>query len=299
MSFSNKVKEELCLTVKSTKECKAIQLYGGLLGCKLFTDNQIEFSSEFEYVLEYFSDIIFRLYKYKITPLKLIDTIYKKPLYTLSLTKPEVCKQISYSFDCGEYSELVSLAEIDEKIAWNFIKGIFLSCGSVSAPQTEYHLEFCFNNKNSALLLKDCLEALGYTPKYAQRRENFIIYFKDSTSIEDILTGMGAVKNSLELMDTKVLKDIRNKVNRKNNCETANLKKTINVAIEQINAINKVVSKYGIDYFTDDYKKVIEIRIKNPEISLNEMSKLLDGELSKSAINRRLQKIYQMAKELN
>ncbi|MBQ7798944.1 MAG: DNA-binding protein WhiA, partial [Oscillospiraceae bacterium] len=114
----------------------------------------------------------------------------------------------------------------------------------------------------------------------------------------DILTGIGAIKKSLELMDSKVIKDLRNRINRRNNCETANLRKTLDVALNQVDCINYIVSKRGMDFLTDDLQKIAVFRLENPEMPLSEMARELNGEFSKSGIDRRLKKIVKIAEEL-
>ena len=142
------------------------------------------------------------------------------------------------------------------------------------------------------------LTSLSLSPKRTKRRETYLVYFKDSTSIEDILTGIGAVKKVLQLMDTKVIKDLRNRLNRRNNCETANMQRTISACAEQVSAIEYIISKRGLEFLSDDLQRIANFRLNNPEMTLSGMAKELSGEFSKSAIDRRLKKIVLTAKEL-
>ena len=299
MSFSNQVKIEVCEGYKMPDSCKASMLYGLLCAARSFTEEKIEFLSECSEVATYFSKLLGRLYKINVP----VVTIFaskeqKKDLFFVRIDSPKVCKMICDSYNREQFSETIGLLSLDESITWAYIKGLFLGCGSISDPNAEYHLEFSFKNKNNAIFAQNMLSSLGFSPKFMERRENFIVYFKDSGTIEDVLTGIGAIKKSLELMDSKVIKDLRNRLNRRNNCETANMKKTIDVALSQVNAINYIISKRGISFLDDDLQKIANYRLDNPEMSLNQLTEQVNGEFSKSGIDRRLKKIVKIAEEL-
>lgn len=299
MSFSNQVKLEICEAYKMPDDCKVVLLYGLLCSAKKYNFEQIEFYSECRDVSLYFSRLVSRLFGYKSEVVDIYEgKTQGKELYGVKINDKNVCRSIVESYDCGKYSDKVSLISLDEAITWAFIKGIFLGSGSITDPENDYHLEFNFKQKDSAIFSENMLSSLELKPKRTTRRDNHIVYFKDSSAIEDILTGMGAIKKSLELMDSKVIKDLRNRLNRRNNCETANIKKTVDVAIKQLDAINLIISKRGIDFLQDDLQKIAKIRLENPEMSLNLMAKELYGEFSKSGIDRRLKKIVQIAEEI-
>ena len=168
----------------------------------------------------------------------------------------------------------------------------------MSNPEIEYHLEFIFRSKEKALLTQNMLSTLSLSSKIMLRRQNYVVYCKDSSVIEDILAGIGSVKMALSLMDSKVIKDLRNRINRRNNCETANMQRTISACAEQVSAIEYIISKRGIDFLSDDLQRIANFRLQNPEMTLSNMAKELSGEFSKSAIDRRLKKIVLTAKEL-
>lgn len=299
MSFSNQVKVEICETYKMPDSCKASLLYGLLYSARAYCEREIEFLSECNEVATYFSKLIGRLYRVNVPVLTLFASKeQKKDLFQVKIDDAKICKTICDSFNCGKFSETISLLSLDEMITWAYIKGVFLGCGSIADPAAEYHLELSFKNKDYAVFTQNMLSSLEFSPKRMVRRENHIVYFKDSTAIEDILTGIGAIKKSLELMDSKVIKDLRNRINRRNNCETANLKKTINVALNQVDCINYIVNKRGMEFLSDDLQKIARFRLENPEMPLSEMTNELNGEFSKSGIDRRLKKIVKIAEEL-
>lgn len=281
------------------KSCKAAMLYGFFSTAKTYNSNEIELISESETVAEYISSQISKLYNFKLEPINKIQLeIYKKPLYQIHIQSRVICKTIYDSFNCGEFSEFISLLSLDQTVTWSFIKGVFLGCGSVSNPEVEYHLEFILKSKEIALLVQNMLSSLNLNSKIMLRRQNFVVYCKDSSIIEDILAGIGSVKMALSLMDSKVIKDLRNRINRQNNCETANMKRTIDVATKQVEAIEYIIAKLGIEYLSDDMQKIALFRLENPEMSLNEMTQMLNGEFSKSGIDRRLKKLVQISEEI-
>ena len=299
MSFSNEVKIEICETYKMPDDCKAVMLYGIFSAARTYSEDEIELLSETKEVSEYTSKLIGRLYRVNIPVTNPTGTFeHRKELFQLKITDKKICKMICDSFNCGKFADAISMISLDERITWAFIKGIFLECGSVSDPESDYHLEFSFKRKQDAIFAENMMSSLSLLPKRTTRREAHLVYFKDSTSIEDILTGIGAVRHVLQLMDSKVIKDLRNRINRRNNCETANMQRTISACAEQVSAIEYIISKRGIDFLSDDLQRIANFRLENPEMSLSAMAKELSGEFSKSAIDRRLKKIIITAEEL-
>ncbi len=283
---------------KMPEQCKVILLYGILSSSKCFSNEEIEFLSESPFVAEYTAKLIGRIYKIRLNLSQLYTDENIKTLFQIKIDNPALCKEISDSFNCGKYAEYVSLLSLNEEITWSYIKGLFLSCGSVSDPETNYHLEFYFRDKNAAFFAQNMLSSLNLNPKFSKRRNEFVVYFKDSSAIEDVLTGIGAVKSVLQFMDSKVIKDIRNKINRQTNCETANMKKTIGVATEQVEAITLIYQKKGTEFLTEDLKKIADFRLANPNMSLAQMAEELNGEFSKSGVDRRLKKLVSIAAEI-
>jgi len=179
----------------------------------------------------------------------------------------------------------------------HYLRGVFLSCGYVTSPKKKgYQIEFVFSKfeyaKNLINLLKNNIDI---ELKYIKRKENYVIYTKDSNIITEILGSIGAYNAVLEIESTKVIKEMRNNVNRRLNCETANMDKTVNTALKQINAINKIVDRYGIDYLEEPLLSLAKLRLKNPDASLNDLSAMFSPSVSRSTINNRFRKILKIA----
>jgi DNA-binding protein WhiA len=193
---------------------------------------------------------------------------------------------------------------IDYKIFQNeccmnsFVRGAFLSGGTLTNPDKAYHMEFATPRLRLSKDFMNLLSELDLSPKIITRKANHVIYFKDSAYIEDVLNIMGATKSEFELINTKILKEIRNSVNRVTNCETANITKMVQAAGEQINAIKKIMSSEKFDDLPEELKEVANKRLENDELSLSELGRILNPVLSKSAVNNRLRKIIEFSKKI-
>ncbi|CEK31678.1 sporulation transcriptional regulator whiA [[Clostridium] sordellii] len=179
-----------------------------------------------------------------------------------------------------------------------FIRGAFLGGGSISDPEKNYHLEFVANNEEFAESLKNLINSLGFNSKTVSRKNNYVVYLKESEQISDLLNIIGAHQALLSLESTKIVKEMRNNVNRLVNCETANLSKTVNAAVRQIENIKYIQSKVGLDYLPPNLREIAELRVDNEDLTLKELGEMASPELSKSAVNHRLRKIEQIAEDL-
>lgn len=178
----------------------------------------------------------------------------------------------------------------------HYMRAVFLSCGYVSDPKKKgYQIEFVFNKFEYAKNLIELLKSIDIYLKYVKRKESYVIYTKDSNMITEILANIGAHNAVLEIESTKVIKEMRNNVNRRINCETANMDKTVNTALKQINAINKIIDRYGINYLDEPIITLAKLRLQNPEASLNDLSNMFTPPISRSTINNWFRKILKIA----
>ena len=179
-----------------------------------------------------------------------------------------------------------------------FLRGLFLSCGTVMDPSRQYHLEFLCSNAVRGMLLKNLLATLHFTPGLTERKQQSVVYFKDSEQIEDLLTTMGAGLGAMEYMNAKIEKEVRNQANRAVNCDTANIQKIINAAGRQLEDIRLIQKKKGLDYLNSDLRQAALARLEHPDSSLGELCQVLGGDLTRSGLNHRLQKISRIADSL-
>jgi len=180
-----------------------------------------------------------------------------------------------------------------------FLRGAFLGGGSISDPDKSYHMEFVTNSEEFAISLKDLINSIGLNSKIVPRKSNYIVYLKESEQISDLLSVIGAHNALLSLQNTKILKEMRNNVNRIVNCETANLSKTVNAAVRQVEDINLIQRTIGISNLPNNLQEIAQIRVEYEDMTLKELGEMLDPPIGKSGVNHRLRKIGEIAEEDN
>lgn len=186
----------------------------------------------------------------------------------------------------------------DEECKKAFIRGAFLGGGSISDPEKNYHLEFVVSNEEFAESLMDLINSLGLNSKIVGRKNSYVVYLKESEQISDLLSLIGGFQALLSLQNTKILKQMRNDVNRIVNCETANLSKTVNAAVRQVENIKLIERKMGISKLPKNLQQIALLRVENEDLTLKELGELLDPPISKSGVNHRLKKIDEIANDL-
>ncbi|MBQ7782862.1 MAG: DNA-binding protein WhiA, partial [Oscillospiraceae bacterium] len=218
-------------------------------------------------------------------------------LYSLSVPKESDREEIIFRFRISSRTLIHRIQEdiIDNNNVFAFIAGAFLSCGSMTEPLKEYHMEFAVPFEELCSDMKNVLERLGISSKYVERKGLYVLYFKGSEDIEDMLTMMGATKSSIELMNVKILKDVRNKANRIANCDAANIERTLRASEKQIEDIEYIMNTEGLDSLTPELRNMAEIRLENPDVSLKELGEMLDKPVGRSGANHRLKKLMEIA----
>lgn len=186
----------------------------------------------------------------------------------------------------------------DEECKKAFIRGAFLGGGSISDPEKNYHLEFVVNHEEFAKSLMELINSLGFNSKIVSRKNSYVVYLKESEQISDLLSVIGGFQALLSLQNTKILKQMRNDVNRIVNCETANLSKTVNAAVRQVENIRFIQNKIGISRLPESLQQIALLRVENEDLTLKELGELLNPPISKSGVNHRLKKIEDIANEL-
>jgi len=183
----------------------------------------------------------------------------------------------------------------DECCRKSFIRGVFLTGGAVTDPAKSYHLELVTAHFNVSRQTFSLLLEMGFSPKETSRSGTYIIYFKQSSAIEDFLTFIGAPIHAMELMSAKIEKDVRNTVNRKVNCDTANVTKTVDAATAQIAAIEKIKAAGAFEALPDRLKLTAQLRLENPELSIKELADISTPHVTKSCVNHRMRKLVEIS----
>ena len=287
-SFSAKIKKELSqINNLNNKKLVKAELDGYLL-----TISSNKFITENQYNINRFSKLLENLGEndYK------IEMQGKNFCIT---TKRKINIGLKEKLESEKSNELLNLnEERSEEENKSLVRGTFMSSGSVTNPKNVYHLEIVFQEEKNAKLIKDILEKSNIESKILKRNKNYILYIKDGEKISEFLAFIGANKSVLDFEDERVLKDMRNSVNRLVNCETANLNKTISTSVRQIEDIKLIKAKKKFDKLTDKEKELANLRLENPDASLSELGNLLKNPISKSGVNHRLEEIKKLADEL-
>lgn len=296
MSFSSQVKEELLQVEMEEDCCLQAMAYGMLLFSRSFTTQSIYLKTENYGVAKKYQELIGSVSDVKVK-FERSKSGFNKVSVPLRNDRIKLLERFGHTGK--EIALRINRANISEDCCMGaFLRGIFLVCGIMTLPQREYHLEYSVPFRKLSIDLLSLLGELELNPKVTTRNGYNIIYFKESEAIEDLLTTMGAVKSSLEIMNVKIYKDFRNKVNRVINCETANIAKTVNAAAVQLEAIQKIIAHGKLDSFSEDVRELALLRLDNPELSLRELGEQLSPPMTRSGVNHRMKKLLDMANEL-
>ena len=298
MSFCSDIKKELCTLEIYDRELLRAELYGMLIFGKTFRGDRIVFTTESVDAVRRITMLLQNLYMpiiEKQTALRAKSG--QSRLFRISVIDSDECRRIFEDFghSAGQVTLRVNRANIpSEELSAAFIRGVFLSCGSASDPMKSYHAEFCVPHKNLAADLCKILGEVtecGFSPKTVLRSGNYIVYFKGSEQICDLLTYIGAPIAAMEIMGTKAVKQVRNNINRRINGEMANIGKVASASARQIEAIKKIKNTRGIETLPEDLREIAVLRLENPEMSLRDLGQNLDPPISRSGANHRMQRL--------
>ena len=302
MSFGYELKKELSQIIAKSDSAKATQLYGMLLFCDTFSKDEIVLTTENDNVVTVFcellSEVIGVLPKLNLTKHSTFKNVI---IYSATITDQGEINKIRkfYGYEDNDYLHINEYIDtVNAEDMPFFICGAYLSCGNATDPQKNYHIEFITPTDKICDDLHILISGYIATAKKTHRKGKAIVYIKDSEEIEDLVTFMGATQSTMEIINAKILKDVRNRVNRLMNCDNANLDKTVVASLKQIEDINLVFEKIGRDALDPHLLELADLRLENPEASLNELGKMLTSELSRSGVNHRLKKISELAENL-
>lgn len=307
MSFSKKVKDELVMRLGNARHCRlaelsAILTYGGQLLqsksrliLKLQTENQAVARKYFTLIKKTFNiniDISVKQNQNGNNNLTYTLIIKDNDIVIKILQATKHSEDDANQGRLGFPSQLV-IQETCCKRA--FIRGAFLISGSMSNPKKAYHLEFVTEDANKAERLIDIISTFDIDAKIIKRKRNYVAYIKEGSQIVDLLNVMEAHVALMDLENVRILKEMRNQVNRHVNCEAANISKTVEAATKQIEDIMFVRDHVGFENLAEGLKEVARLRIEHPEASLKELGTMLSPSIGKSGVNHRLRKLSMIA----
>ncbi len=299
MSFSSNVKVELCKDSLSKKSCAVAEGYGVLLYCNTFSSTEIRIITE----SRDFAARLPRLFKkaFGIT-FDQEPAAHDRGKLQFAISSEDKIAKIFETLQMDLKASLtlhVNFGMLEEEAeCMAYLRGAFLAGGSVTDPAKRYHLEMTTSHykvsRETCALLIEC----GFSPKELSRGGNNILYFKQSDYIEDFLTAIGAQVSAMGVMEAKVEKDLRNGVNRRVNCETANLTKVVDASMGQMAAIRALEEAGELDKLPGKLRETALLRRENPEATLQELAAMLNPPITKSAINHRMRKLLELARAL-
>lgn len=291
MSFSSDIKQELNnLKNLSNKEIVKYELIGYLLSGNInISKNNLEFTTESDYNINRFSKLLSNL-----NINHNIDVSGK--IFIIVVKKRELDKIVKIDENVIYIKDEIANIK-DQELLKAIVRGMYLGSGSINNPENKYHLEITFSNNENLELALNILEKLGIKTKKMITKNKYYLYIKEGEEISKILALIGANKAVMQFEDIRIQREMRGKVNRLVNCETANLNKTINASVEQIAAINKLKENGKFNKLNDNLKEVAELRLENPDMPLIELGKLLRNPVGKSGVNYRLKKIIEIAND--
>ena len=297
MSFSTQVKAELCRAPLNRKCCAQAEAYGVLLYCSLSTPAEVRITTESPEFTARLPQLFQKAFQVRFDRLP-AEGAGKR---IFSITQPDKLSALWSVFGHDPAEALVhhiNYAVLEEDHCRTaFLRGAFLAGGSVTDPAKRYHLELATSHLSVSREFHALLLEMGFSPKESRRKANAITYFKQSDAIEDFLTAMGAPLAAMELMNTKAEKDLRGSINRRVNCDAANLDKAVDAAQGQIEAIYKLEERGMLENLPDKLKEAVDLRMAHPELTLSQLAELCDPPVSKSAFNHRLRKLMELAKQ--
>lgn len=298
MSFSSDIKKELCSVKDMERGEKSAMLYGIFYSGRLIDGRATVQTENADLIAaaRTLTETLFPNARHETT--RLVKS--GSSLYTFVVKEgyDEVKSRFGdFSEDSGVNAAVVSGSDSESGA---FLRGVFVSCGSVTDPNKEYHLELVLPYKPRSEALYTFINEHGMPVKKTvrSRGNSLVLYAKESELIEDFLTYIGAGLHSLEIMQVKIEKSVRNRVNRRVNCETANLDKLVNAANKSCEDIELILREKGADWLKPELRETALLRLENREASLSELCELSEKPLSKSGLNHRLKKLAQLAEEL-
>ncbi len=307
MSFSGKIKEELQFVTGNSRHCMLAELAAFFQFCgrgevsgegdkllRIQTENKIvarKCFTLFKKTFKIYVDVTVRSMGGRATGMTYLLRSDEHPMHG----KIKDALKIS-EWEKGDCTSTLLLKNSCCKRA--FLRGAYMAAGSMSDPYKGYHLEIVCRNMQQAGQICKLLGDFGLDAKQVQRKKYYVVYIKEGENIADFLNIIEAHQAMMEFENARIYKDVRNMVNRKVNCDNANINKTVNAAARQMEDIEYIRETVGLEKLPDSLREMAYVRLENPDVSLVELGQLLDPPVGKSGVNHRLRKIGEFAKNL-
>ena len=307
MSFSGMVKEELSRHTGSARHCKAAEVSAMLSVCGHYkAENGLHFQAENDTVVRKYFTLLKKTFNIE-AEIRIRESCYSKKgsIYSVTLQNEEEIAAVlngtkllvdgyggMLTFQNGQ---LLTQRSCCKRA---FIRGAFLASGSISDPEKGYHFEIVFSDEAKAKQLQTMICSFQIDAKIVKRKKSYVVYVKEGAQIVDMLAIMEANVSLMNLENIRIIKEMRNSINRRVNCETANINKTVNAAVKQAEDIRLVQDKIGFENLKEGLAETARLRLQYPEATLKELGLMLHPQVGKSGVNHRLRKLSELAEKL-
>ena len=299
MSFSYDTKNELCSLAVQRTCCARAEAYGILLYCNTFSTTEVRIVTENPNFAARLPKLFHKAFGIR------FDRQPEKEQQGKLIFQITDIKKLDHIINTLGYDPRqnlvlhINFAMVEEPCCRAaFLRGVFFAGGSITDPLKRYHLELTTSHLQASRELGVLLRESGYPPKTISRNSSFVTYFKQSDQIEDFLALIGAPVAAMNIMTAKMEKDLRNSVNRRLNCDSANVDKAIEASMEHVEAIRKLRAAEKLEELPEKLKETAALREKFPELTLSELAQEFDPPVTKSCLNHRLRKLLELARTL-
>ncbi len=308
MSFSGKVREELAGNISPARHCQIAELTAFIGMCGTIVINSFEHYS-------------IKIHSENLLVARKVFTLIEKTFNIrtdISIRRNILRQSESYAIIVRRHEDALRILQATKMVSGNkadtgdihpfsplviqqtccrraFLRGVYQAAGSMSDPKKSYHFEIVCSSPETAEQIKEVICSFGLDAKIVNRKRSFVVYLKEGSQIVDILNVMEAHVSLMELENVRILKEMRNSVNRKVNCETANINKTVSAAVKQVEDITYLRDTVGFEHMPDNLVEAALARLENPDATLKELGEALDPPVGKSGINHRLRRLSEMA----
>ncbi len=310
MSFSGMVKEELSRQIGTARHCRIAELAALIGFCGRLEHfpqgEKLKLQTENETVARKCFTLLQKTFNIeKEISVRENSHLKRVKVYVLEISDPEEIREILQATKLIADSKFCDTLILQDMLVVQqscckraYIRGAFLASGSISDPEKGYHFEIVYPDERKAQQLQTIIRSFSVDAKIVQRKKSYVVYVKEGAQIVDMLAVMEANVALMDLENIRILKEMRNSVNRKVNCETANINKTVNAAVKQIEDIKLIQQVMGFEQLSDGLAQIAELRMQYPEATLKELGMMLSPQVGKSGVNHRLRKLSALADEL-
>jgi len=303
MSFSGEVKEELTKHVSASRHCQIAELAALIHFCGSYKEPEgmpvLCFQTENQSVIRKYFTLLEKTFNIS------IDVVQEHSYSCLLEEKKLVYKVLQTVKLLDERDQVLSFEQPANAVLIKnsccqraFLRGAFLAAGSMSDPEKSYHLEIVCTNNVQAIQIRDMIQGFGIEAKIVLRKKYNVVYLKEGQSIADLLNVMEAHVSLMEFENFRIVKEMRNSINRRVNCEAANITKTVNASSKQIEDILFIRDHYGFNNLQNNLREMAEIRLNYPDATLKELGRYLNPPVGKSGVNHRLRKLSELAERI-